>query len=175
MVNVIDYSIARDIMTCEPVFLGEFRPCFFVFEKRRVIAGVDNVDMLFATFFLTRVVHVVFIFNIDDCLYDCWLNYYDSEGRGKVTFDALTKSNYAGLYITSRTVDDLNEIFLDLDNQHQKAFKRIAKKIEKNYQPWSMDMFVSTKIQITERYRDKSSLWEAMRSIADSKAKQTGM
>jgi hypothetical protein len=158
------FFVASGLTVCEPVYISK-KPTvvFYVFDKTKnieIAEKTENVDMIVGETNTPAPVYIILIKFDHNLIYDCWLNYYAPETKGKHIFEALSEQNCLYLYFYSEKgiYIQTNEI----ENRAKDYFKELKQRFEGNTSFLTMKKIAHTKQKVMREFKNKYEFWDEL-------------
>ena len=162
------FKVVSGLVVCEPVLSHNLNLNFFVFDSIKNIEIVRRGKYVsIITGSVSTFIPVYFIlFKFDkDLIYDCWLNYFAPEDKGRYVFDALSKRNFIYLHFYSPEgyVCTIRET-----NEGKDVFKNIKQEIRQNTplsrgtSSFAAKEIALTKAAVMRVFKSKNDFWERL-------------
>jgi hypothetical protein len=153
------FSVDSGLVVCEPVFSHNFSVNFFVFDSIKnieIARRSEYVDMIVGQVSISVPIYFILVKFDKDLIYDCWLNYFAPEGKGKYIFNALSKQDFIYFHFYSREgyVCTIREI-----NAGRDLFENIRQELIGST-PFAMKKVAFTKAVVMREFKDKNDFWE---------------
>ena len=162
------FKIASGLMVCEPVLSHNLGVNFFVFDHAKnieIVKKTKNISTITGCTSTSIPIYFILVRFDRDLIYDCWLNYFTPEGKGRYIFNALSKQDFIYLHFYSEEgyVCTIREM-----NKGKDIFKNIKQEIEQNIPisqstlSFPIKEIARTKAAVMGKFKSKNDFWERL-------------